>query len=75
LAFAYPPAFLREATIRVAAQWKKHDLDAVVARFLDGSLPLEGLITQFEKADQAQQAYEVAFGDPQCLKMVIDWTV
>jgi 3-hydroxyethyl bacteriochlorophyllide a dehydrogenase len=73
LAFAYAPAFMREATIRVAAQWKKHDLDAVVAMFHDGSLPLEGLITHTEKAAHAQFAYEVAFGDPQCLKMVIDW--
>jgi 3-hydroxyethyl bacteriochlorophyllide a dehydrogenase len=73
LTFAYAPAFMREATIRVAAQWKKHDLDAVVAMFHDGSLPLEGLITHTEKAQHAQQAYEVAFGDPQCLKMVLDW--
>jgi 3-hydroxyethyl bacteriochlorophyllide a dehydrogenase len=73
LAFAYAPAFMREATIRVAAQWKKHDLDAVVAMFHDGSLPLEGLITHTEKVAHAQFAYEVAFGDPQCLKMVIDW--
>jgi 3-hydroxyethyl bacteriochlorophyllide a dehydrogenase len=73
LSFAYAPAFMREATIRVAAQWKKHDLDAVVTMFHDGSLPLHGLITHSEKAARAQQAYEVAFGDPQCLKMVIDW--
>jgi len=73
LSFAYAPAFIREATIRVAAQWKKHDLDAVVAMFHDGSLPLEGLITHTEKATKAQHAYEVAFGDLQCLKMVIDW--
>ena len=73
LSFAYAPAFMREATIRVAAQWKKHDLDAVVAMFHDGSLPLDGLITHTEKAVHAQHAYEVAFGDPQCLKMVIDW--
>ena len=73
LSFAYAPAFMREVCIRVAAQWKKHDLDAVVALFHDGSLPLEGLITHSEKAMNAQQAYEVAFGDPQCLKMVLDW--
>jgi 3-hydroxyethyl bacteriochlorophyllide a dehydrogenase len=73
LSFAYAPAFMREATIRVAAQWKKHDLDAVASMFHNGSLPLEGLITHMEKAVHAQQAYEVAFGDPQCLKMVIDW--
>jgi len=73
LSFAYAPAFMREATVRVAAQWKKHDLDAVVAMFHDGSLPLDGLITHTEKAVHAQHAYEVAFGDPQCLKMVINW--
>ena len=73
LSFSYAMAFMREASIRVAAQWKKHDLDAVVAMFHIGSLPLEGLITHFETPQRAQQAYEVAFGDPQCLKMVIDW--
>jgi 3-hydroxyethyl bacteriochlorophyllide a dehydrogenase len=73
LSFAYAPAFMREATIRIAAQWKKHDLDAVVAMFRDGSLPLDGLITHTEKAERAQHAYEIAFGDPQCLKMVVDW--
>jgi 3-hydroxyethyl bacteriochlorophyllide a dehydrogenase len=73
LSFSYAMAFMREACIRVAAQWKKHDLDAVVAMFHNGSLPLEGLITHFETPQRAQQAYEVAFGDPQCLKMVIDW--
>jgi 3-hydroxyethyl bacteriochlorophyllide a dehydrogenase len=73
LSFAYAPAFMREACIRIAAQWKKHDLDAVVAMFHDGSLQLDGLITHTEKALHAQHAYEVAFGDPQCLKMVIDW--
>ena len=73
LSFAYAPAFMREACIRVAAQWKKHDLDAVVAMFHDGSLPLDGLITHTEKASHAQHAYDVAFGDPECLKMVIDW--
>ena len=73
LSFSYAMAFMREASIRVAAQWKKHDLDAVVAMFHNGSLPLEGLITHFETPQRAQQAYEVAFGNPQCLKMVIDW--
>ena len=73
LSFSYAMAFMRETSIRVAAQWKKHDLDAVVAMFHNGSLPLEGLITHFETPQRAQQAYEVAFGDPQCLKMVIDW--
>ena len=73
LSFAYAPAFMREARIRVAAQWQKRDLDAVVAMFHGDALSLEGLITHTEKATRAQHAYEVAFGDPACLKMVIDW--
>jgi 3-hydroxyethyl bacteriochlorophyllide a dehydrogenase len=31
------------------------------------------LITHTEIPQRAQLAYEVAFGDPHCLKMVIDW--
>jgi bacteriochlorophyllide a dehydrogenase len=41
--------------------------------FHDGSLPLEGLITHTETAENAAHAYEVAFSDPTCLKMVIKW--
>lgn len=73
LSFSCATAFMREASMRVAAQSKMHDLDAVVAMFHDGSLPLEGLITHAEIPERAQQAYEVALGDPDCLKMVIDW--
>lgn len=73
LSFAYAPAFMREARIRVAAQWQKLDLDAAAAMVHDGRLSLSGLITHTEKAANAQHAYEVAFGDPTCLKMVIDW--
>jgi 3-hydroxyethyl bacteriochlorophyllide a dehydrogenase len=64
LGFAFAPAFMREATLRIAAQWKKHDLLAVTALVESGALSLPG---------RAREAYEVAFGDPQCLKMMIDW--
>jgi 3-hydroxyethyl bacteriochlorophyllide a dehydrogenase len=73
LSFAFAPAFMREATLRVAAQWKKHDLLAVTALAESGALSLEGLITHTMKPGQAREAYEVAFGDPQCLKMMMDW--
>lgn len=45
LGFAFAPAVMHEAQIRIAAQWKKRDL----------------------------HAYDTAFGDPQCLKMMIEW--
>ena len=73
LGFAFAPAFMREAQIRVAAQWKKHDLLAVTELVERGALSLDGLITHTMAPGQARQAYEVAFGDPQCLKMMIDW--
>jgi len=73
LSFAFAPAFMREATLRIAAQWKKHDLLAVTALVEQGKLSLDGLITHTMGPAQAQEAYELAFGDPQCLKMMIDW--
>jgi 3-hydroxyethyl bacteriochlorophyllide a dehydrogenase len=73
LSFAFAPAFMREATLRIAAQWKKHDLHAVTALVEKGALSLDGLITHTFDPGRAREAYEVAFGDPQCLKMMIDW--
>jgi 3-hydroxyethyl bacteriochlorophyllide a dehydrogenase len=73
LNFAFAPAFMREAQIRVAAQWKKHDLLAVTALVESGALSLDGLITHTLNPGRARDGYEVAFGDPQCLKMTIDW--
>jgi bacteriochlorophyllide a dehydrogenase len=73
LGFAFAPAFMREAQLRVAAQWKKHDLLAVTALVESGRLSLDGLITHTMSPGRAREAYEQAFGDPQCLKMMLDW--
>jgi bacteriochlorophyllide a dehydrogenase len=73
LSFAFAPAFMREAQIRVAAQWKKHELLSVTALVERGALSLDGLITHTRNPGRAREAYEVAFGDPQCLKMMMDW--
>ncbi|KMO35875.1 2-desacetyl-2-hydroxyethyl bacteriochlorophyllide A dehydrogenase [Methylobacterium variabile] len=73
LSFAFPPAFLREARIRVSAQWQPGDLDAVAALAGAGTLSLDGLVTHRRPAGDAPDAYRTAFGDPDCLKMVLDW--
>lgn len=73
LQFDFPPAFMRQARIRVAAEWKDEDLKAVSQLAESGRLSLDGLITDCKKADQAQAAYETAFNDPACLKMILDW--
>ena len=73
LSFAFPPAFQREARLRVAAEWSPDDLAAVRGLVADGQLDLSGLVTDVRPADEAAEAYEFAFADPRCLKMVIDW--
>ena len=73
LSFVFPPAFMREARIRIAAQWQEGDLAAVKQLAESGQLSLEGLITHRRVATQADEAYRTAFGDPACLKMILDW--
>lgn len=73
LSFAFPTAFMREATIRIAAEWKPDDLTAVCGLIEDGRLDLNGLITHRESAARASEAYQTAFNDPACLKMILDW--
>ncbi len=73
LSFAFAPAFMRETTVRVAAEWKRPDLLAVKWLIETGHLNLDDLITHREDAQRASSAYPVAFGDAACLKMVLDW--
>ena len=71
--FTFPPAFMREARFRIAAQWKEHDLRAIADFANGGTLDLDGLITHREPAARAADAYTTAFGDPRCVKMILDW--
>jgi 3-hydroxyethyl bacteriochlorophyllide a dehydrogenase len=73
LSFMFPPAFMREAQIRAAAEWKPADMLAVRELAESGYLPLDGLITHHAAATDAERAYRTAFGDTNCLKMVLDW--
>ncbi|CCG08127.1 chlorophyll synthesis pathway protein BchC [Pararhodospirillum photometricum] len=73
LSFTFPPAFMREARLRVAAQWKPADVAGILALLGDGRLSLAGLITHHARPEEADAAYRTAFGDPACLKMILDW--
>lgn len=74
LSFAFPMAFMREARFRVAAQWQPADLETVRIMTGDGTLSLDGLISHHSGVDDANAAYRTAFGDPACLKMILDWS-
>ena len=73
LSFNFPPAFMREAMISIAAEWNEADLESVQRLASTGSLSLDGLISHRLPASDAQSAYPQAFADPDCLKMVLDW--
>jgi ATP-dependent DNA helicase RecG len=73
LSFNFAPAFMREARIRIAAQWLESDLLAVRQLAESGRLSLDGLITHRGAPAEADAAYRTAFTDPACLKMILDW--
>ena len=73
LSFSFPPAFMREMRMRVAAEWKPNDLIEINKLIDDGKLSLEGLITHSHKPNEAAVAYQTAFEDSSCLKMILNW--
>ncbi len=73
LDFAFAPAFMREISIAIAAEWQAADLDHVLACLRHQKLSLDGLITHYAPAHAAAEAYHTAFGAADCLKLLIDW--
>jgi 3-hydroxyethyl bacteriochlorophyllide a dehydrogenase len=74
LSFDFVPAFLREARMRVAAEWRPDDLTAVRDLAESGALRLDGLISHRSDVANARDAYGLAFEDPSCLKMILNWS-
>jgi bacteriochlorophyllide a dehydrogenase len=73
VAFAYPPAFMKEARLRIASEWTPDDMVATRTLIECGALSLGGLITHTRPASDACLAYDTAFTDSACLKMILDW--
>jgi len=73
IAFDFAPAFMKEARLRIAAQWLPDDLAAAARQAETGVLELRDLITHRFAAGDAQAAYRTAFEDPSCLKMILEW--
>jgi len=74
LSFTFPPAFMREARLRIAAEFTHADMEAVTGLITSGRLSLNGLISNRAKASTAADAYHTAFTDPSCIKMALDWS-
>ena len=74
ISFAFPPAFMKEARFRIAAEWAPEDMVATRQLVESGALSLDGLITHTRPATSATAAYEAAFTDSRCLKMILVWS-
>ena len=61
-------------SIRIASEWTPEDLTATRSLIESGALSLDGLITHTRPAADAPAAYEQAFSDANCLKMILDWS-
>ncbi len=73
ISFAFPPAFMKEARLRIAAEWTADDMRVTRQLVESGTLSLDGLITHRRPAQAAAEAYRTAFEDPGCLKLILDW--
>ncbi len=73
LSFTFPMAFMKEARLRVAAEWMRDDMIATRELVDAGVLSLDGLITHTSAASDADAAYAKAFNDKNCLKMILEW--
>jgi 3-hydroxyethyl bacteriochlorophyllide a dehydrogenase len=73
ISIGFTMAFLKEARLRVAAEWTPADMAATRALVETGALSLAGLVTHCRPAGEAPDAYAAAFSDPGCLKMILDW--
>lgn len=71
--FEFPPAFMKEARLQVAAEWTPADLARVADLANRGVLDLDGIITDRAPAGDPAAAYRRAFEDPDCVKLILDW--
>jgi len=74
LQFAFPPAFMKEARLRVSSEWQPDDMTATRALVEGGILRLDDLISHRASAADAPAAYDTAFSDRSCLKMILNWS-
>jgi len=72
--FNFPPAFMRELSIQVAAEWQPDDLSDVLAFVHANRLSLDGLVSHRYPSRAAPAAYRQAFIDSTCVKTLLQWS-
>ncbi|ASQ90134.1 chlorophyll synthesis pathway protein BchC [Prosthecochloris sp. GSB1] len=71
----YSQAFDKELSFIAAKQWAKGDLLRVRELIRKGNLRAEKIFTHSHAVNgDLSEAYHQAFNDPNCLKMILNWT-
>jgi len=73
IGFGFAQAFLKEVSLRVSAEFTPEDVATTKLLIEDGSLSFDGLISDVYSAKNSNKAYNIAFNNAECLKMVLDW--
>ncbi len=69
----YMPIFLRELSLVASKEWAAGDLARARDLIAAGQLEVDSLITHRLSADDAPRAFDIAFNDPACVKLALDW--
>jgi 3-hydroxyethyl bacteriochlorophyllide a dehydrogenase len=70
----YHMAFMKELTFIAAKQWRLGDLERVRDLIARDKINVKKIFTHQSSAfNGIQDAYQTAFNDPTCLKMVLNW--
>jgi 3-hydroxyethyl bacteriochlorophyllide a dehydrogenase len=75
LRFDFAPAFMREITIKIAAEWHREDMETAAELIAQSKLLVDDIVTHRFPATEAANAYREAFTNPDCLKTILDWSV
>lgn len=76
LSLPYAPLFMREAELIVAREWRhgpEGDLPRSRDIIVNNEIDLDGLLTHRVPVEKIQAAYRLAFEEPECLKVVLEW--
>lgn len=69
----YMPLFLKQAQLLISKEWAPHDLQRCRDMIIQGTLDVAPLLTHTLPISDLQTAYQVAFSNLDCLKLLLTW--